>query len=358
MAENDEKWKRLKAIRSGNRAVVTKYTKEAVELLNEEENSVATNERLSTISDLLSEKIGLLKQLDSQILDLCDVADIVREVEETEEVCSRACDIRVKVTKFTSEIADTTTKHTTQVKVSSLPNTITNVAENTNTQIFNTNTNLASCSNTGMAARSKLPKLILPKFRGEVKNYRSFWEIFESAVHNNTQLTIIDKFNYLVSLLEGQALRSIKGLAITEDNYQAALDILQERFGNSQQIISVHMDELLKIQPCNGEKSSQLRYIYDKVSVNVRGLEALGVHSEQYGSLLIPIIMSKLPSDVRLQVARTRQKDVWEIKDLLEIIRNEVEARELSEHVKANNEVKKVQNPKNGGLIASLPASH
>ncbi len=238
---------------------------------------------------------------------------------------------------------------------SSLPNTITNVAENTNTQIFNTNTNLASSSNTGMAARSKLLKLILPKFRGEVKNYRSCWEIFESAVHNNTQLTIIDKFNYLVSLL-GQALRSIKGLAINEDNYQAVLDILQERFGNSQQIISAHMDELLKIQPCNGEKSSQLRYTYNKVSANVRGLEALGVHSEQYGSLLIPI-MSKLPSDVHLQVARTTQKDEWEIKDLLEIIRNEVEARELSEHVKTNNEVKKVQNPNNGGSIASLVAN-
>jgi hypothetical protein len=47
---------------------------------------------------------------------------------------------------------------------------------------------------------------------------------------------------------------------------------------------------------------------------------------------------------------------VWEIKDLLEIIRNEVEARELSEHVKANNDVKK-QNPKNGGSIASLVAN-
>ncbi len=116
MAENDEKLKRLKAIRSGNRAVVTKYTKEAVELLNEEEKSVATSERLSTISDLLSEKIGLLKQLDSQILDICDVADIVREIEETEEVYSRACDIRVKVTKFTSEIVDTTTNDTTQTE--------------------------------------------------------------------------------------------------------------------------------------------------------------------------------------------------------------------------------------------------
>ncbi len=104
MAENDEKLKRLKAIRSGNRAVVTKYTKEAVQLLHEEGKSVATNERLSTISDLLSEKIGLLKQLDSQILDLCDVADILREIEETEEVYSRACDIRLKLRNLQAKL--------------------------------------------------------------------------------------------------------------------------------------------------------------------------------------------------------------------------------------------------------------
>ena len=57
--------------------------------------------------------------------------------------------------------------------------------------------------------------------------------MFESAVHKNISLTNIDKFNYLMSLLEGQALRAIKGLAVTEENYQAALDILHERFGNT-----------------------------------------------------------------------------------------------------------------------------
>ena len=75
------------------------------------------------------------------------------------------------------------------------------------------------------------------------------------------------------------------------------------------------MDELLKLQTRSGEKSSQLRYIYDKVSVNVRGLESSGVHSEQYGSLLIPVIMSKLPADVRLQIVRGTQNpgdlDTW-----------------------------------------------
>lgn len=180
--------------------------------------------------------------------------------------------------------------------------------------------------------------------------------MFESTVHKNTQLPSIDKFNYLVSLLEEQALRSIKGLAITEDNYQAAIYILQERFGNSQQIISAHMDELPKIQPSNGEKPTQLRYIYDKISVNVRGLEELGIHSEQYGSLLIPVVMSKLPAEVRLQMARKTEKDVWAIRDLLEIVPKEVEARELSEHVKANNDTKRAQTPRNVSSAASLVA--
>ena len=109
--------------------------------------------------------------------------------------------------------------------------------------------------NTLRSARSTLPKLVLPNSK-VITNYRTFWQSFESTVHNNTELAMIDKFNYLFSLLEGQALRSIKGLAITEDNYQSAVHILQERFGKSQQIISAHMDELLKIPPCVGISQS------------------------------------------------------------------------------------------------------
>ena len=71
------------------------------------------------------------------------------------------------------------------------------------------------------------------------------------------------------------------------------------------------------------------------MSVNIRALEALGIQSDQYGSLFIQAIMSKLPSDARLQIARRTEKNLWEI------IRKEVEARELSEQVKANSEIKK-----------------
>ena len=61
--------------------------------------------------------------------------------------------------------------------------------------------------------------------------------------------------------------------------------------------------------------------------------ESLGVGAEQYESFLIPVIMSKLPADARLQVARITAKEVWEIQELLGVIKREVEAQELSDTI-------------------------
>ena len=41
----------------------------------------------------------------------------------------------------------------------------------------------------------KLPKLSLPHFSGNVTKLTTFWDSFESAVHNNDNLTDVDKFN-------------------------------------------------------------------------------------------------------------------------------------------------------------------
>ena len=175
--------------------------------------------------------------------------------------------------------------------------------------------------------KAKLPKLVLPKFRGEVTQWQNFWDSFNSAIHANPHLSLIDKFNHLHSLLEGQAARAIQGLTRTEANYKSAVEILHKRFGRVQNIISTHMDEMLKIPACTSDKASQLRLVYDKIGINIRGLESLGVSSHQYGSLLIPVIMPKLPHEIRIQVARNTAREVWEMSDQLEVIRQEVQAR-------------------------------
>ena len=55
------------------------------------------------------------------------------------------------------------------------------------------------------------------------------------------------------------------------------------------------MDELLKVPACTSDHPASLRSVYNKINVHIRGLSTLGIESEQYGSLLIPVVMTKLP---------------------------------------------------------------
>ena len=58
------------------------------------------------------------------------------------------------------------------------------------------------------------------------------WDSFESDINARvTVLSVIDRFNYLRSLLEKSAAEVISGLTLTADNYKEAVSILK-RFGN------------------------------------------------------------------------------------------------------------------------------
>ena len=104
---------------------------------------------------------------------------------------------------------------------------------------------------TSNSVKPRLPKLSLPKFRGDVTKWQSFWDSCKSAIHENSDISTI-KFNYLNSLLEGTAARTVRGLTLTSSNYNAAIKMLQEHYGKPQIIKSAHIDEILKIQPCMG----------------------------------------------------------------------------------------------------------
>ena len=50
-------------------------------------------------------------------------------------------------------------------------------------------------THTGTAASQvKLPKLALQPFSGDITNWTTFWDSYESAIHKNPTLSDIDKF--------------------------------------------------------------------------------------------------------------------------------------------------------------------
>ena len=156
-------------------------------------------------------------------------------------------------------------------------------------------------------------------------------------VHNNEEISSIEKFNYLFSYLEGDAARSIQGLALTNANYSVAVDLLKERFGQPQLIIAAHMDELLKLPSLSSNcRVREIRSTLDRLNIHVRGLDTLGVSAQQYGSLLTPVVMSKLPPDIRLIITRRKPGEVLDLSEIIDMLKAEVEAREASASLKPN----------------------
>ena len=131
-------------------------------------------------------------------------------------------------------------------------------------------------------------------------------------------------------------LYSTKGLLVTKGNYADALELLQHCFSRTQQYTWMNYWRSPPVPPTINLYSS-LRFVFDKINIHVWGLSSLEVTLEQYGSLLIPIIVSKLPSDIRLWIARETTEEVWKIDNLIRVIRTEVEAREASKSFKVTS---------------------
>ena len=130
------------------------------------------------------------------------------------------------------------------------------------------------------------------------------------------------------SLLDKTASQAIEGFPLTAENYTAIWRLLYEWFGNEQIIISNHMNKILNISPVYSPNVRSLGELYDNVESNVRALENLGVSYEQIGSLLIPIILEKLPNIINLQISRKLGSGNLNVQNFLVCINEEILARE------------------------------
>ena len=176
---------------------------------------------------------------------------------------------------------------------------------------------------------ARLPKLELSKFNGQVLKWQAFWDSFQSTIHKNDSLNKIDKLNYLRSQLEGEALKSITGLELTEANYDVAIDILKERYGNVQLIIENHYSKLSDLSPAS-HKTTILRRVFDTIEQHLRCLETLGedIDHKHY----VTLIKRKFPVPVIRHIEQ--QKDIdenWTVKKLRNELRKYIMTNEIAE---------------------------
>ena len=249
----------------------------------------------------LKEKRQILQQLDNHILGKCPSADIDREVEEATDVSIQIIDITTKLEDFA--LGKYATRH--EQVINATPKTPTQAANNIATgpnslmptrEMSSPNSlDRSNIENSNFQQQVRLPKSNLPRFNGDITRCQSFWQSFKCSIDKNETISEVHKMNYLMSLLEGPADQALQGFEVTDENYDDAKETLQKRFGSQQTIIGTHMKALLSIEGHKNMKTMEVRELYDNVNSHIRGLEALGISSDQYGCLLILVTLKSMP---------------------------------------------------------------
>ena len=88
------------------------------------------------------------------------------------------------------------------------------------------------------------------------------------------------------------------------------------------------MNKILNISHVYSPNVRSLRELYHNVESNVQALENLGISYEQFDSLLISVILEKLPNMIKLQISRKLGSGKWNVQDFLACINEEILARE------------------------------
>ena len=246
-----------KRVRGGHRGSAKKMVGELDKLLEtlEDQEPLAVSARLTQLKRSLEEKLEDITILDREIVALIDGEELTKEIEEADAFKENIFRALAKI--------DSNLREHSRTEASDRP------------------------SRASASSQAKLPKLELRPFNGDVTQWMTFWDSFKSAVHDNSSISDVDKFNYLRSLVERSAKEAIAGLTLSSANYHEAICILEKRFGNKKQIISKHMDALLAVEAVSSQYNVKgLRRLYDQLEIHI-----LGVDSESYGSLLSQFLL-------------------------------------------------------------------
>ncbi|VDN51910.1 unnamed protein product, partial [Dracunculus medinensis] len=134
-----------------------------------------------------------------------------------------------------------------------------------------------------------LPQLPLPIFDGNPKLWRGFWSSFDAAIHLQNILDI-QKLNYLIACLKGDALQAVRGYDITPENYNVIRTVFVEKFGQSYIIKRSLYNELYSTK----KNDREWRVTIESIERILRQLEAMGENLEQ--SSIEIIVESRLPA--------------------------------------------------------------
>ena len=279
------------------RAIVTRYINMAEESMRH-----AEIDKLQHLRETLKEKYSYLGQLNESIHEIIEENDLTGDMNKSIEYNVRINDVLKRVDLYLKK-------------------------------------NDVSCTDNQNVACIKLPKIELPKFSGNKIDFSGFWDIFNAAIMSNSTLSNVQKFAYLLSCLTGEAKSSLSGLSLNNDNFELAIRLLTDKFGNKDSIIREHLRKLQNCK-CPNATAASLKQFFYEITMHTRCLNNLGTPAGSFETMLMPILIGKLPEEIRLRMLSASDKyfqNAYSVDGFTALLQKEIAIREECKESFASN---------------------
>ncbi|XP_011169783.2 uncharacterized protein LOC105202801 [Solenopsis invicta] len=185
----------------------------------------------------------------------------------------------------------------------------------------------------------KLPRINLPTFAGSFEDWIPFRNMFQTMIHQNATLPNVQKMQYLIVSLKGEARDMVGSLEVSDENYSEAWEMLKERYDDTGLIIQKHIKALFEVPVIVKENHVLLRRALDNVLKHLRALKALRRPTEYWDDLIVYVIASRLDQKTsRAWETTVKRGEVPTLKQLSDFLSQHSKALEASARpVKVNS---------------------
>jgi hypothetical protein len=145
-----------------------------------------------------------------------------------------------------------------------------------------------------------VPVLHIPPFDGSVERWSEFKALYDSAVHNNNQISTLHKFQQLKGLLIDQASELLVNIPLLEKNYQVAYNHVNDRYNNSPRTANHYLNSIMYAPDLSTVSAETIQTFLCRYRNAIRGLKQI-VIPDLADYTFAQIILAKLEVNTRTQ---------------------------------------------------------
>jgi len=193
----------------------------------------------------------------------------------------------------------------------------------------------------------KLPTIQLPSYDGTITTWLHFRDTFDSLIIQNKMLSNVQKFQYLLSSLKGEAKQLIANLQISHDNFVVAWDLVTQRYNNIKLIAMTHVKQLLQLPQVKKNDPTSLCHLINHVISNMNAIQALALNTSMQDLMLNHLLLSVQDSETHKewQLQTATQQDNSTTSTVINFLEARCKALELLQANQSTSTTTSQQSP-------------